>query len=101
MAALKKLKRRKQRKIKESSLEEWKIIMKDAQIEKNDREKFENSLSNYRTKYSFIPNKNLESIENIESTEHSILAKKMKRKRKTKTKRGEKLLQYGLKENFK
>ena len=98
MAELKKLKRRKQKKIKESSLEEWKIIMKDAQIEKNECKNNENSLSNYRIKNSCIPEEKFESIENIENP---MLSKKMKTKRKTKTKRGDKLLQYGLKENFK
>ena len=82
MAAMKKLEKRENKKIKESSQEDWELIKKDARIEQAKNKKEENKILDCENNNSIPPSEAFDSIENLESEEIINLKKKIKPKKR-------------------
>ena len=85
MAAMKKLEKRVNKRIKESSPEDWELIKKDSKIEQAKNNKEENKILDCENNNSISPSEAFDSIENLDSEEIINLKKKNKPKKRRKS----------------
>ena len=82
---MKKLEKRENKKIKESSQEDWELIKKEARIEQAKNKKEENKILDCEDSNLISPSEVFDSIENLESEEIINLKKKIKPKKRRKS----------------
>lgn len=82
---MEKMDKRKNRKIKESSLEDWENMIENTRIEKSKNEKNKNDFLNSENNNLFMKWKTCDPIDNFESKEFPNLKYKIKTKKRTKS----------------